>query len=136
MIFRPSGHHLAVSATACKMESLVSSGFSYGEARRCGAPCDDVGHTWQLSPDNARRWQLAGHDDRHRLRSSYPEHAVPWSTSRPACRSSTDNLDPEETDLRQHLAAACTVMGMSFPEYDERDGDAVKKQLGLGESSD
>jgi hypothetical protein len=44
-----------------------------------------------------------------------------------------EDLDPEETDLRQHLVAACTVMGVSFPEYDEWYEDAAGSKWGWAE---
>ena len=41
-----------------------------------------------------------------------------------------DELGPEEMDLRQHLAVACAVMGISFPEYDRWYADAVRSKWG------
>ena len=41
-----------------------------------------------------------------------------------------DDVDPDEEDLKTHLIAACTVMGTSFPEYDEWYNKAVKDGWG------
>jgi len=41
-----------------------------------------------------------------------------------------DDLNPDEMDLRYRLVAASTVMGVTFPEYDEWYKAAVKKAWG------
>ena len=41
-----------------------------------------------------------------------------------------ENLTPDEMDLRHRLVAACTVMGATFPEYEQWYGDAVENAWG------
>jgi hypothetical protein len=41
-----------------------------------------------------------------------------------------EDLTPDEMDLKHRLVAACTVMGATFPEYDQWYTDAVKNDWG------
>ena len=64
----------------------------------------------------------------HGLLASFAEEAV--EPVRQMVSGEWDKLTPDRTDLRYHLAAAATVMGVSFPEYEAWYECAVQRNWG------